>query len=229
MRLTALLLKDARCATPATHALGALMCLHAGRLPARLDGQGDLVALSDQDRSQWDQDLIVDGLALLDLAATGPNLSPFHLEAAIAAKHVNAAHFEATDWGEIVSLYDLLMKVQPSPIVALNRAIAVAQQLGPQAGLAEIRAIEDLDHLSDYPFYFAALGELERTLGNGEVATAHFRQALARARNAAESRHYTRRLEVCQNVDEMPRSLDLMWASALEEYSRFADSGFKAG
>jgi predicted RNA polymerase sigma factor len=183
MRLTALLLSDAHCATPTTHALGALMCLHAARLPARVDDFGDLV---------------LDGLALLELAATGPNLSGFHIEAAIAAIHTNAAQVEATDWAAIVSLYDTLMQLQPSPIVALNRAIAVAQYNGPASGLAELRAMGDLDRLSGYPFYYAALGELERLSGNAEVARTHFQYALSQARNSMERRFYERRLEACE-------------------------------
>ncbi len=224
MRLTALPLNDARCATPATHALGALMCLHAARLPARIDDAGDLVALCDQDRSRWDQDLVVDGLSLLELAATGPNLSGYHVEAAIAAIHANAAHVEATDWAAIVSLYDTLMRLQPSPIVALNRAVAIAQRSGPASGLAEIRAMRDLDRLSGYPFYFAALGELERRSSNIEMARKHFGQALGRARNPMERRFYERRLEVCGKAASTLHGLDAMWDRALEAYGALMDS-----
>jgi RNA polymerase sigma-70 factor (ECF subfamily) len=225
MRLAALLLKDARCATPATYALGALMCLHAARLPARVDGAGDLVALGDQDRQRWNRELVVEGMALLERAATGPDLSAFHLEAAIAAAHVNAADVGATDWGAIVALYDLLMTVQPSPTVALNRAVAVAQHAGPSRGLAELRAIQGLDRLSDYPFYFAALGELEAASGHAALASAQFREALVRARSPAEQRHYARRLEACWTLSGAPRSFDLMWADALQAYATFADGG----
>jgi RNA polymerase sigma-70 factor (ECF subfamily) len=218
MRLTALLLSDTRCATPTTHALGALMCLHAARLPARVDGSGDLIVLADQDRSRWDQDLIFDGLALLELAATGSHLSEFHIEAAIASVHAAASRVEATDWGAIVTLYDTLLQLRPSPIVALNRAIAVAQHAGPARGLAEIRAIADLDRLSAYPFYFAALGELEYRSSNPEVARAHFRRALSEARNPMERRFYGRRLEACEEGAATSEALELMWDRALESY-----------
>lgn len=224
MRLTAMLLKDPGCATPATHALGALMCLHAARLPARMDGAGDLVALRDQDRRQWDQNLIVEGFALLKLAAAGPNLTAFHLEAAIAATHAKAESCEATDWGAIVSLYDQLMRVQPSPIVALNRAIAVGQHLGPRRGLTAIHAIEGPDRLTSYPFYFASLGELECTSGNIDAAIAHFRHALAQARSSAERRHYRRRLEVCNEITPTRDGLELMWSNALEAFSKLLES-----
>ena len=228
MRLTALLLNDTRCATPTTHALGALMCLHAARLPARVDDVGDLIALFDQDRSRWDQDLVVDGLALLELAATGLHLSGFHIEAAIAAIHAKTAHVEATDWVAIVSLYDTLMRLQPSPIVALNRAIAVAQLNGPASGLSEIRAMRDLDRLSGYPFYFAALGELERLLGNADVARTHFRQALSQARNPMERRFYKRRLEGCEEVAATSQRLEAMWDRAFEAYCAFLESDLTA-
>jgi predicted RNA polymerase sigma factor len=228
MRLTALLLNDTSCATPTTHALGALMCLHAARSPARVDNFGNLLALSDQDRSRWDQDLVVDGLALLELAATGPTLSGFHVEAAIAAIHAGAAHVEATDWAAIVSLYDTLMQLQPSPIVALNRAIAVAQHTGPASGLAEIRAMGDLDRLSGYPFYFAALGELERLSGNAEVAKTHFQKALSQARNPMERRFYERRLEVCEKDADTSQGLEAVWDPGLEAYCAFLEGDQRA-
>ena len=216
MRLTALLLNDPRCATPATHALGAVMCLHAARLPARVDDTGDLVALSQQDRTRWDQDLVVDGLALLELAATGPDLSRYHVEAAIAAIHADAPHLDATDWDKIATLYDTLMGLEPSPIVALNRAVAIALRSGPASGLAEIRAMRDLDRLASYPFYFAALGELECRSGNAEVASIHFRRAMGLARNPMERRFYAGRLAVC-DVGAIPvRGLEGMWDRALE-------------
>ena len=216
MRLTALLLNDTRCATPATQALGAMMCLHAARLPARVDDAGDLVALSEQDRTRWDQTLVVDGLALLELAATGPSLSGYHVEAAIAAIHASAADFESTDWTAIVSLYDTLMRLQPSPIVALNRAVAIALRSGPANALAEIRAMRDRDRLSGYPFYFAALGELEYQSGNAELARTHFRQALSLARNPMERRFYARRLAACDTDAASFQGLEGIWDRAFE-------------
>lgn len=216
MRLTALLLNDPLCATPATHALGAVMCLHAARLPARVDDTGDLVALSEQDRTRWDQDLIVDGLALLELAATGPDLSRYHVEAAIAAIHADAPHLNGTDWAEIATLYDTLMRLEPSPIVALNRAVAIALRSGPASGLAEIKAMRNLDRLAGYPFYFAALGELECRSGNAEMASIHFRQALSLARNPMERRFYAGRLAICDAGATWVQGLEGMWDRALE-------------
>src|SRR5215831_3950386 len=117
--------------------------------------------LFDQDRSQWDQELIGEGLKLLDLSAVVSEVTEYHVEAAIASIHARASRVDETDWTGIVSLYDTLMAIHPSPIVALNRAIAVAQKEGPERGLEEIRAIPDIDRLNAYPFYSAALGELE--------------------------------------------------------------------
>jgi len=188
LRLTALLRDYPPAATPATHALAALMCLHAARLPARTDAAGDLSPLGDQDRARW------------DLALVGDELTPYHVEAAIAATHASAASLEATDWRAIVALYDRLMDLAPSPVVALNRAIAVARRDGPACGLAALRAIADRERLARYPFYPAALGELELSRGNRDLAREHLGAALALARNPAERRFLERRLQRCDDA-----------------------------
>ena len=126
MRLTAVLLEHPQCAIPRTYALAALMCFHAARLPARLDASGNLSSLFDQDRAAWDQQLIIEGLSFLDHSAKGSEVSEYHIESAIASVHATARGMEDTDWVKIVSLYDSLMRIRPSPIVALNRAIAIA-------------------------------------------------------------------------------------------------------
>ncbi|WP_433926271.1 RNA polymerase sigma factor [Sorangium cellulosum] len=197
MHLAALLVQHPLSSTPATHALAALMCLHAARLPARVDASGHLSSLLHQDRSRWDRALVAEGQRLLDLSATGPELTEYHVEAAIASVHASAERAEDTSWGTIVSLYDTLMAIRPSPVVALNRAIAVAQHEGPERGLQEIGAIEGRARLSAYPFYFAALGELELRRGEREVAAQHFRSAFSLARNAMERRFFEQRLEAC--------------------------------
>jgi len=197
MRLTAVLLEHPLGRTPATYALAALTSLHAARLPTRVDSFGDLSALVDQDRSQWDQALVAEGLMFLELSATGAELSEYHVDAAIASVHARALRLEDTDWGAIVSLYDTLMTIRPSPIVALNRAIAVAQHEGPDRGLMEILSITDSTRLAAYPFYFAACGELELRRGRREAAREHFRAALALARNEMERRFLDRRLNAC--------------------------------
>jgi RNA polymerase sigma-70 factor (ECF subfamily) len=206
MRLTALLREHPPAATPATHALAALMCLHAARLPARLDSAGDLSALVDQDRSRWDSRLTAEGLALLERSATGDELSAYHVEAAIAAVHAGASSLEDTNWQAIVSLYDTLMRISPSPVVALNRAIAIGQRDGAERGLQELRAIADRDRLADYPFYPAALGELELRRGNRQAARNHFREARDLARTRAERRFLDKRVKSCESGMSRPHA-----------------------
>lgn len=198
MRLTRLLLDHPPAATPATRALLALMCLHAARLPARIDAAGDLRSLFEQDRSRWDTNLIAEGQTLLDLAATGPELTEYHLEAAIAWVHTTAHGAEDTDWGMIVTFYDKLMGLRPSPVVALNRAIAIGQRDGPQRGIEEIRAIADADRLAAYPFYHAALAEFELRVGRHEIAREHFLAGLRFARNPMERRFIEQRVAACK-------------------------------
>jgi predicted RNA polymerase sigma factor len=197
IRMTRLLLEAPPAAQPETYALAALMCLHASRLPGRIDVSGDLNPLLEQDRSRWDRKLADEGRALLDRSATGEVVSAYHLEAAIAAAHAAAPSVEATNWKAIVQLYDRLMKVAPSPVVALNRAIAIAQIEGPESGLEALHAIHDAGRLSQYPFYPAALGELELRRGNLDAARSHFSSAAALARNPVERRFLERRANVC--------------------------------
>ena len=201
MRLAAVLLEHPLGATPTTYALSALMCLNAARLPARVDSAGNLNSLLDQDRSLWDRKLVIEGLRLLELSATGSELTEYHLEAALASLHSTAPKTEDTNWGTIVSLYDRLMSVRPSPIVALNRAIAIAQRDGAERGLEAIGAIEDRDRLAAYPFYPAAVGELELRRGRHATAREHFRAALALARNPMERRFLDQRVSACERGD----------------------------
>ena len=215
MRLTAVLLEHSLGKTPTTYALAALMCLDAARLPARVDPSGNLSSLFEQDRSQWDQELVVEGLKLLELSATGSELTEYHVEAAIASVHTMAHRAEDTDWGQIVSLYDALMTIHPSPIVALNRAIAVAQNDGPERGLEEIRTIAEGERLANYPFYHAALGEFEFRSGKHETAREHFRAALALARNSMECRFLDQRVSACERGDMQQAYYERFWDRVL--------------
>jgi len=198
MRLMNLLIQQPALAIPQSYALAALMYLNAARLPTRLNGSGNLVSFFDQDRSLWDHTLIAEGEALLNLSASGTEVTKYHIEAAIASMHTSAARSEDTDWKQIVSLYDMLMAIHPSPVIAINRAIAIAQLDGPERGLQEIRVIHDLDRLSSYPFYPATLGELELRRGNYLVAKAHFSTALSLARNPMERNFLQRRIDMCK-------------------------------
>jgi RNA polymerase sigma-70 factor (ECF subfamily) len=197
MRLGALLCENEATAVPATYALLALMCLHAARLPARIDAAGDFTMLLDQDRSRWDERLIAEGQRLMDLSAKGKVLSNYHVEAAIASVHAAARGSAETPWDTVVALYDTLMQIRSSPVVALNRALALAQRDGPRCGLDEIERIADRERLADYPFYSAALGELHLRLGNHDAARDHFVDALELARNVTERRLLQRRIADC--------------------------------
>ncbi len=197
MRLAALLRDHELASTPATHALLALMCLHAARLPSRIDATGGLSLLRDQDRTQWDAGLIGEGERLLEAAATGDVLSEYHVEAAIAWCHATAPSASDTNWSQIVSLYDTLMKIRPSPVVALNRAIAIGQREGPEHGLQAIQAIAGRERLESYPFYPIALGEFEFQCGRRAAAREHFTAALILARNPMEHRFIERRISAC--------------------------------
>jgi len=199
MRLNSILLKHPMGGTPSTHALAALMCLNAARLPARVDSAGNLSSLFDQDRSQWDRDLVDEGLRLLDLSATGSELTEYHLEAGIASVHARALTVEDTDWESIVSLYDALIAIRPSPVIALNRAIAIGASGGPQRGLEAIRAIPNPERLVKYPFYFAALGMFELQSGKYEDAREHFQAAVALARNPMERHFLEQRVSTCNS------------------------------
>jgi RNA polymerase sigma-70 factor (ECF subfamily) len=214
IRLAALLVEHRLGATPATYALSALMHLNAARLPARVDAAGDLQSLFDQDRSLWDRKLVLDGLKLLEFSASGSELTEYHVEAAIASVHATALRAEDTDWGRIVSLYDTLIAIRPSSVVALNRAIAIAQRDGPERGLEAIDAIEDRDRLAGYPFYPATLGELELRRGRHKIARKHFRAALTLARNPMERRFLDQRVGACVRGDP-PQTASLERANRL--------------
>jgi len=200
IRLVALLRDYPPAATPETAALASLMYLHAARLPARLDAAGDFHPLFEQDRSRWDRAAIDEGLALLERSASGSTVTAYHVEAAIAAAHVSAPSAAATDWPLIVSLYDRLIAIAASPVVALNRAIAIAQRDGPEAGLDALADIDGRSQLDRYPFYAAARGELELQAGRPDAARVQFAAALALARNPAEARFLEKRLAVCSAV-----------------------------
>jgi RNA polymerase sigma-70 factor (ECF subfamily) len=196
MRLLSMLLEHPAAAPPRAVALLALMCFHAARLRARADDAGCLVLLQAQERGLWDRSLIRRGVELLERAAEGDTISEFHLEAAIAAKHSLAVRYEETDWGGILGLYDLLLAIKPTPIVALNRAIAVGQVDGPEVALAALLAIPQ-DGLAAYPFFAAALGEMYRRAGRPKEAAEQYRCAIAQARSPAEAELFRQRLASC--------------------------------
>jgi RNA polymerase sigma-70 factor (ECF subfamily) len=161
-------------------------------LPSRLDESGELLPLLEQRRDAWDVELIARGLELLDRSSRGDEASPFHLEAAIAACHATARSFEETPWKHIVRLYDALAAMAPSPVVALSRAIAIAQLEGPERGLAELAAL-DCEELRGYVFYHAALADLSARAKDHVAARAHYERAVGLARNPSERTFLERR------------------------------------
>jgi len=192
IRLGALLCAHPLAATPASQALLALMYLHAARLPARVDAAGELASQCDQDRSRWNPRLVAEGRRLLDLSAAGCELSTYHIEAAIAAVHSDAQRIEDTDWQQIVSLYDTLLAITPSAIVALNRAIAVGQLAGPKRGLAETRSPRP--SASPPTHSTSRRGEFELKSGRVARAREHFEVAAAVARNPMERHFFKQRV-----------------------------------
>jgi RNA polymerase sigma factor (sigma-70 family) len=195
IRLAMLLTAHPRGDVPRAWALVALLLLHAARFPARMADDGTLFVLRDQDRGLWDRQLVVAGLRALDRASTGPAVSQYHIEAGIAACHAAAPSWEATDWPQILSLYDALSNLSDSPVVGLNRAIALSRVRGPQAGIEAIEQIAGHPALARYHLLPAALAELWREAGNSERAAACYRDALALAILPAERRFLTSRLD----------------------------------
>lgn len=188
-RLLELLLPD-----PETSGLLALMLLHESRRTTRSSESGDLIVLEDQDRSRWNRQLITEGIALLEHSLATRRAGPYAIQAAIAALHAEAASFAQTDWAQIVALYDVLHRIESSPIVALNRAVAVAMRDGPQAGLTLIDALLASGELSDYRFAHAARADLLRRLGRVEPARAAYQRALTMTVQEPERRFLHRRL-----------------------------------
>ncbi len=197
LRLGTLLAEHPVTAGPTTHALLALMCLHAGRLPGRRDGHGELLPFERQDRSAWDTALLQRGILLLAHSSRGEKVTAYHLEAGIAAEHALAPSPEQTNWARILHLYDLLLALRPSPVVALNRAISIAQLHGPERGLEALERIEGKERLSTYPFLPATRGELLLRAGQVDAARESFRAALQVARNPMEARFLEQRVAAC--------------------------------
>ena len=181
---------------PEPEALGllALMVLHDSRRAARTSPSGELILLDDQDRLLWNRDQIAEGLALVEQALAARQVGPYTIQAAIAAVHANASNAAATDWARIVVLYDLLARAEPSPVVELNRAVAVAMRDGPSAGLPLIDAILGRGDLSDYHLAHAARADLCRRLGRRAEARASYERALSLTEQEPERRFLERRL-----------------------------------
>lgn len=195
IRLASILVEHPAGNTPRAHALLAIMLLTVARFPSRTDEHGELLRLEHQDRSKWSQELIERGLAELAASAQGPQASEYHLQAAIAAIHCTAPDYASTDWGRILLHYDALHRMKPSPIVALNRAVAVAHVHGPRAALEAIDDPRERERLDGYYLLHAVRGELQLRAGEHRAAAESFRRALELARVGPEQT-YLRRIAV---------------------------------
>ncbi|TAK80575.1 MAG: RNA polymerase sigma factor [Betaproteobacteria bacterium] len=182
---------------PEPEAMGllALMLLHEARRPARTSPAGDLIVLEEQDRALWNRELIGEGIALVEKALGSRRFGPYSLQAAISAVHAEAPSAGETDWAQIVALYDVLHRLDPSPVVALNRAVAVAMRDGPAAGLPLVEELLKKGDLRQYHLAHAARADLCRRLGKKEQALVSYKQALALARQEPERRFLERRLK----------------------------------
>jgi len=197
IRLTGLLAQHPIGNQPKTHALLALMLLNAARIPPRVDSEGNLLRLKEQDRTRWDQATISRGMFHLAQSAAGDELSEYHLQAGIAACHCAAKDYESTDWQQILSLYDRLIEFDQSPVVALNRAVAVANIHGPRAGLQAVEGIRGLNKLSSYYLLYAVLGEFEMRTGKLQSAAEQFRRSFELAETKSERAFLLKRLQCC--------------------------------
>ena len=197
VRLASLLAGHPAGSQPETHALLALMLLNAARIPARVDDEGNLLRLEEQDRTRWNQPMIARGMFHLARSATGEEISVYHLQAGIAACHCAAKNYASTDWSQILSLYDRLVELDNSPVIALNRAIVIANLHGPKAGLEAIAAIPDLAALNTYYLLHAVLGEFESRLHHAQIAAGHFRKSLELAEIKSEQIFLSKRLQAC--------------------------------
>jgi len=188
-------------AEPRVHALTALMALQAARLPARVDDAGDLILLEYQDRGRWDQQLIALGFHHFDRSIAGEDVSEYHVQAAIAATHARAADPQSVDWPLILGLYDQLLSINGSPVIALNRAVAVAKVHGPARALAALQPLESDPKLRDYYLLLAVRGHLLLELSRRGEAAACFQAALECPCSEPERRFLRRKLEACAEVE----------------------------
>jgi RNA polymerase sigma factor (sigma-70 family) len=198
IRLMSMLVEHPACNQPKSHALLALMLLNAARIPTRVDEEGNLLRLQEQDRTCWNQPMIARGMFHLAQSAAEDQLTAYHLQAGVAACHCTAKTYESTDWRQILSLYDRLMELDNSPVIALNRAVALAEVHGPKAGMESVRAIRNPQALESYYLLHAVLGEFESRLNHAQAAADHFRKALHLAEIKSEQGFLAKRLKACE-------------------------------
>jgi len=198
IRLATLLAEHPLTNQPRIHALIALMLLDGARLPARVDSEGNILRLKEQNRSLWNRKMIEHGVLHLGLAAAGDELTEYHIQAGIAACHDAATDYKSTDWRKILALYDHWVTINDSPIIALNRAVAVANVNGPRAGLEAIDPIRKSRQLDSYYLLYAVVGEFEFRQGQFESAADHFREAIKLTDLKSEKVFLDKRLADCE-------------------------------
>jgi len=204
IRLTDLLAQHTAGNQPRAHALLALMLLNAARLSARVDEEGNLLRLQEQDRTRWLQPMIARGMFHIAQSAAGTEISEYHLQAGIAACHCAARDYASTDWRQILELYDRLIEFDDSPVVALNRAVALAEVHGAEAGIKAVSAIRNRQSLDSYYLLYAVLGEFEARLNHSHAAATLFRKSLQLAEIKSEQVFLSKRLEACQRIVARP-------------------------
>src|ERR1700751_3682961 len=202
IRLTSFLVENPVSNCPKVHALLALMLFNAARLHARSDSNGNMLLLKEQDRSRWNGPMISRGMFHLSKSAAGDEITEYHLQAGIAACHCAAPDYESTNWPHILSLYNGLIEIDDSPVVALNRAVAVANVRGTEAGIEAVEAIRNRAKLDTYYLLYAVLGEFEVQLNRGENAAAYFRQALELADTKSERQFLAKKLKRACSLQE---------------------------
>jgi RNA polymerase sigma-70 factor (ECF subfamily) len=201
IRLSLLITENKFTNQPKSFSLVALMTLLVSRFDARLDEQGEIVLLQDQDRSKWNQELINIGLHYLNQSAEGDELSEYHIEAAIVAQHSMAKNFSETNWPQILAMYDMLAQLNPSPVVLLNRAIVIGKMDGPAKAISAINTIPGIDKLSEKHYLFAAtVGELHSQLHNHHEARRHFEKAIALTNSPVEKKLLKKKLNVMLEI-----------------------------
>ena len=199
IRLTRLLAEHESGNQPRTHALLALMLLNAARIQTRVDDEGNLLRLKEQDRSCWDQRMIAQGMFHFAQSAAGERITEYHLQAGIAACHCAAKEYASTNWRQILSLYDQLIELDDSPVIALNRAVAIAQVHGPKAGIKAVAAIQDRQSLESYYLFYAVLGEFEEQLNDPLAAAGYFRKSMHLAGSKSEQKFLLKRFRACES------------------------------
>jgi RNA polymerase sigma-70 factor (ECF subfamily) len=200
IRLTTLLAEHPAGNRPGTHALIALMLLNAARLPARVDLDGNILRLKEQDRSRWNMRLISRGMQHLAESASGEEVTEYHLQAGIAACHCAAPDYDSTDWPQILSLYDRLVEIDDSPVVALNRTVAIANVRGPGAGIEALEAIKNRQSLDSYHLFYAVLADFEAQLNRFQAAARNLRKAIGLTELKSEQELLRRRLVDCESL-----------------------------